>query len=266
MKLAKYIAVFKITGLTELEYRSSLALMMFSGFFTFVLQMALFRHLYVGREIVGGLSYNEILSFVVIGIVVRSCLMLWQVVFRTSDEVREGLFRRYLIQPIGFARFFYAKGVGASIFRWLMFSVALTSVAFLYPNLVIFRHDYSLVRFLGAFLIAAILLWQIYLTIIYATIWFGEARFLAIALNIGMGVISGSLIPLAWLPTWFLPIIERTPFPYFGNFLVRVAMGKTEIAAYWHGIVVLFAWLAAMLLMNFVLQKKGFKRYEAFGG
>ena len=266
MNLAKYIAVLKITWLTELEYRTSLALMLFSGFFTFILQMALFRHLYAERDIVGGFNYNEIISFVVVGIVVRSCLMLWQTVFRMTDEVREGLFRRYLIQPVGFARFFYAKALGVISFKWAMFAVALLVVIGLYPQLVIFKQSYSLLQFIGAFMLAGILLWQIYLSIIYASIWFGEARFLAIALNIGMGVISGSLLPLSWLPAWLLPVIEATPFPYFGNFLVQIAMGKVPLENYVHGLQALVMWIVIMLLFNFALQRQGFKRYEAFGG
>lgn|GEM_PF-1221645 len=263
--LRAYGQVLRNALATDMEYRTSYMILVFSSAVTIIMELALFRQVYDGRSEVGGLAVELVPSFVVLGILIRSGSALWGLVYEAIDQIRDGSFRRFLLQPIHYPSYFWAQAIGPKLPTWTL-GLILVLVLKQFPdfrNLLPLGH---LAPFLGALALTFFLMWQLYLMIVYLGFWIEEAQFLSTAINVGVGVFSGSLVPLAWLPPGLVTFLKFTPFPLVGDFPMRAALG-TLAAGEWKQLAIQsIAWIAAMCVINGVLKARGLKTYEAFGG
>src|SRR5688572_17475622 len=86
----------------DMEFRINYVILIFSTVIVFFMELAIFAQIYEGRDQVGDLPKSAALGFIVLGSLVRSCTVLWQVIFEFVEQIRDGSFRTYLIQPIHF--------------------------------------------------------------------------------------------------------------------------------------------------------------------
>jgi len=263
MKAILYI--IRNQALSQLEYKFDYVLLLFSSLFTFLTQWALFNHL--PEEAVKNWSRNQLFVFTVIGIFIRSSQMLWTVVNTFVDEIRQGSFRKYLCLPINFNCYYWAYAIGPKLPTWLtsigilvLFKVFHPDAHSLLPTIP------SIIMFLTSFIVAITLLWSIYLSIIYLGIFFDDCHFLAYALNISLGVLSGTIIPLEWLPNYMQTFIKNSFLIHLGHFPLHSALGHYNWVQFTKFLTQGLTWAVILIVLNISLKKYAIKRYESYGG
>lgn len=250
---------------SDLEYRSHYMILLVSSVITIIMELALFRQVYAGRSTVGHLPVELVPSFIVLGLLIRTGASLWSLIYESIEQIRDGSFRRFLLQPIHYPSYFFAQALGPKLPTWGlgMITVLVLKMTPGFESLLPLAH---LAPFLGALALTYFLLWQIYLMLVYLGFWIEEAQFLSTALNVGMGIFSGSLVPLDWLPPSLVVLLKLTPFPLLGDFPMRAGLGLLTNGEWLNLAVRAIAWIATMIVLNTVLRVRGLKSYEAFGG
>jgi ABC-2 type transport system permease protein len=259
----------KLSLSVDLEYRVAYLILVFSSILVVLMDSAVLRGALLSSSatIPGGvLRWDTIFSFVLIGQIVRQAYTLWSLPSEFVEEIRSGTFRRYLLQPISFTSYYAAKCLGPKLPtlglsvlacvllpQWHLFST-------LFPNL------WSVLSFASLMLVACALSWLIYLWIVLAGFWIEEAGFLTVAFNLGVGIFSGSLVPLSWLPHSLQIAIQWTPLPLLGDLPVRAALGAVDMAEWQSAWIRGVVWLVLLYLGAEQLRRRAFNRYEAFGG
>ena len=229
------------------------------------MELAIFNPIFEHRQTAGLLHRSQALSFIVLGMVIRTSGQLWTLISETVDDIRSGTFRKFLLQPISFPLYFQARVIGPKTITWIMGATAL---------IILRRYEAfsgllpmaKLLPFLLSLSVGMLLTWQIYLGIVYVGFWMEEVAFLSVAFNIGCGIFSGTLIPLSWLPDALQKVLWFTPLPYLGDIPVRTGLGMLSEAEWANYFFMGILWFFGLLAINSVLKHLGFRRYEAFGG
>ena len=260
-----YFKVLRNSFIADIEYRSAYYVLILSSFITVFMELTIFKKIFEYKDVAGDLHKSQALSFIVLGMLIRNGVMLWSMVSDSIDQIRDGSFRKFLIQPLHYPSFFLAQAVGPKFTTWTLSFITIV-ICKQFSDFEVLLPLMRLLPFLLAVGLAYFLTWQFYLLIIYLAFWVEEASFLSTAFNIGMGIFTGTLIPLSWFPEWFRNIIELTPFPLIGNFPVLYGIGAMDTTSYFKNLLALLAWTIAIVLLNSLLQKKAFVRFEAYGG
>ncbi|MBS1983612.1 MAG: ABC-2 family transporter protein [Bdellovibrionales bacterium] len=265
MNTRAFFKVVRNSFISELEYRSNYAILIFSTLITMVTEVAVFKQIYGNRESLEGFPRAAVLPFVLLSALVRYAYSLWTLVSESVDEIRDGTFRKYLLQPLHYPTYFRAKIIGPKLTTWILGAL----------TLIITRHFSAFAALLPAgtwlaFAVALVLAcsvaWEIYLFFVSLGFWIEEATFIGIAFNIGVGLFSGTLLPLAWLPSGLRAVLAWTPFPIMGDFPVRAGLNLLTGAEFQNYFWSAILWLGALITLNIYTRRAGIRSYEAYGG
>lgn len=260
-KLRFNLLILRNVLFREMEYRAHYYIMLLSFFVSFSADYLILKFSHGGRD--SYISEQQILSFVIIGLIIRTASVLWGQSLTFEAEIRNGNFRRYLLQPVNFSEIFFSTATGEKFFTWVMMLVGYL-VLFLWigsPDIVI--PDWTFVPFL---FLSVALTWSIYYTITLLAFWLHESSFMNIAFNLSVGIFSGTLVPLDWLPLFFQKIVPYTPLLYIGDIPMRAAFSSLNHQETINAFAMAMLWLVALSLLNALLYRKGVRRYESFGG
>jgi ABC-2 type transport system permease protein len=250
---------------SDLEYRMSYVIMIFSIVTALIMDMAVMNHVFEARSSIGWLKLEDALAFLFVGNWVRLSSQLWSMVSEFTEEVRSGSFRRYLLQPVSFTGVFFARAIGPKLPTWSLFlisTVALKSMGY-FDGL--FRAG-TLIPFIFLWLQSILLIWLLYLLVIWVAFWIEEAHFFSTAFNIGSALFAGTLLPLAWLPSGIQSFLSLTPLPLMGDLPVRAALDQLKPGEATSALFQGSLWAAGFLIAASMLQRRAYRRYEAFGG
>jgi ABC-2 type transport system permease protein len=266
MNAKAFVVVARNSLLAELEYRFNYFMWFLSSAISVAMESAVLLLALKGRGELGGFLEEDLWRFVLVGITIRTCTGQWKVVGEGIDEVREGGFRKYLLQPIYYPAYFIARAIGDKFTITLILLFGLGCYKYFYVGSGAFLSGTAIPMFLVSFFAVNILTWQVYLMMIYGSFWIDETHFIQIAFNIGMAVFSGSLLPFTWLPEFTRNIVAFTPFQLLGDWPIRSALGRISIEEF--NILGLRAllWILTFSLIVWLMGRAGIRRYEAFGG
>jgi ABC-2 type transport system permease protein len=265
MNAKAFSRVLKNTVIVDLEYRFNYFMIVLSSAITILMEWAIFVHVFEGRDQVSGLAASSAFSFILYGIVLRTFQNLWGPIFNSIEEIREGSFRRYIIQPIFHPSYFLAQCLGNKVAPLLLAIVTCVCFkAFAAPTnfLAAAELPYALL----AFALSTLSLWLVYLIIVYTTFFIHESNFMIVSVNIALGMLSGSQLPLSWYPEIVQKLLHFTPLPLWGDWPMRAALGMLSDAEKISYLGTCALWFAALGATVVLLYNRGLKRYESFGG
>ena len=246
----------------DLEYRAHYYLLTISSFITFAADYLILKYssaasrvTYIGPE--------RIFSFVALGILLRTSVVMWDMSLAFEQEIRSGEFRRYLLQPIRFPELYTYTAIGEKLVTWFFLGLAAVLTLWLQQEPRLIMPAPSFFIFLP---LAVLITWSIYYCFLTLTFWLQETSFLTVAFNISMGIFAGSIVPLDWLPPTLQKIIYFTPLPFLGDIPIRAAFGNLSADRVHFYLGAGLVWLGILSILNFVLFRKGVRRYESFGG
>jgi len=262
-----YFKAIRNSFIADIEYRSSYYLLIFASFVTVFMELAVFDHIFSKQESAGDLHHSQALSFIVLGLLLRNGVTLWSNISDWIEQIRDGSFRKFLLQPLHMPSYFFANAIGPKITTWTLSLVTFAICKIFFSSqfsMMLPLHKIPMFLMLVTF--AYFLTWQLYLTVIYVAFWVEEASALSTAFNLGMGIFTGTLIPLSWFPPWFREIISYTPFPLIGSFPLQFAISEIPTQLFYTQFLSLLSWILLVLFINAFLKQSAFKRFEAFGG
>ncbi len=266
MNLKTFRKVIRNSVLSDIEYRFDYLVLLLSTVLTLVMEWAVFKHVFEGREVVGGFPKTHAFAFILFGMAIRTTQVLWGNTFEMIDEIRDGTFRRYLLQPIFHPFYFLARSIGSKINSIIAITVICLVYKFALGAPESFLTLSNLIPTLLSFAISCLILWSVYLCIIYISFYLEESHFLIMTVNISIGIFSGTLLPLSWLPPWLKTVLQFTPLPLLGDWPLKTALGLLSYQDFLNQLLLAGGWLVLMNVFISIIYKKGMKRYEAFGG
>jgi len=182
-----------------------------------------------------------------------------------SKMIRVGSFSKYMVIPANMQGYFIARTFGTMTF-YLLFIFAATLVWIL-----LFGVEFIVTNSILVILITVIMVILGLLFMIQLNYFLGILAFKFLDINIFLhikgfilGFITGTMVPLAFLPQVIVSIMRFFPFYYVTYLPSMLLIGKNENEAL-TGIIVLSAWLLVFTILNKFTYNKLRVVYDGVG-
>ncbi|RJR28934.1 hypothetical protein C4564_03850 [Candidatus Microgenomates bacterium] len=265
MKIGKYIDVLKLSIRNKLEYRFNTFMGFVSRLIFFVTLYALWSKVYETTGDVKGLSFEEMISYTLLAIVVSSLVdtNIGKVAYK---QIKDGEVSVFLIRPLNFITYHLFSGLGVFIFESVMALFVLIVMLNFLPGVRYLVELPRLISFALALVAANIIYTQLYLVVGILAFWIKEGKFLLQIVKKLVKFLAGGYIPIALFPIGLQKMLNYLPFTatiYFPTkILVDSSLTNSDL---FNTILTQTVWIFVLLLINNILWRQGIKKYESVG-
>ena len=271
----KYASIARVSLVERMTYRADFLLSTFFRFLPMMTTVLLWSAVYdgSGQKRLGDsrtgimFSYNEMIAYLLLVQISRMFSSMPGLAGGIAREIREGTLKRYLVQPldmIGYLLAFrishkVAYVIGAALPYSVLFFICRGFFDHMPPLWVWPVYLLSLVL---AFLIG----FFFEVCVGLAGFWLLEiTSILYIVMTVNFFV-SGHMLPLDMLPTFWGNLLKALPFSFMAYFPAAVFQGKAQGWDLAQGLIVGALWALFFMMLSRWLYRRGLNRYGAFGG
>lgn len=197
-------------------------------------------------------------------LIIRQLTGSW-VVWEMNQEIRTGTLSMRLLRPIHPFAAYSAEHLAAVPLRAaLAVPVATIMLVATHGSQVV--RDPVQIALLPLVIAGAWLITFLAMTIIGSLSLFMEQTAALFEIWLGLfAVMSGYLVPLAFMPDWLVGAARVLPFRYMLGYPVELLIGHLTRAEALELLAVQWAFVAGLLVLAIVVWRAGLRRYEAYG-
>ena len=264
MKLAPYLAFARKSFLNRSAYRFNHFMGILNTLVRIFIFWCIYRALYGNRTEVDGITMAMVTTNFVLSIGMDALFSVND--YYLPDRIGNGSIATELLLPISFRGRMLFENLGNTLFQILFhflpsLLVCVLTVGVLPPA--------GLARFL-LFIASAILgygvLWNLSFLLQAFSFWLINMWSLITIKNVFLNVLSGSMIPLWFMPDWMIPVMNVLPFSSIYFTPVQIYLGQLTTQEIMIKFLVQMVWIAVLYLCGTVLWEKGKKKLVVQGG
>jgi ABC-2 type transport system permease protein len=259
----KWLQTMKISWSFYMSYRLNFVLQVFGpAIVFFVIKINLWSSVFNADEttLINGYTFSTMVAYHA-WVMVVSLMGQGHTGVNLAEDIRHGRISSYLIYPIefwefhtaGFLAFQCIQFFSAIIFLFLLWAASFLAL----PSILILCQGIFYIFCVGVFWYALQ-----YFTGLMA-FYLEETWMFRVLIQVIVGFLSGSLMPIDFFPNWLLELIKYTPFPYMGYYPVKILMGEMTFSMTYP--LILLFWLIPVLFLNSFIWKRGLRMYTAAG-
>ena len=264
MRITPYIAYAKKNFLGRSAYRVDHFLGILSTCLQFVIFYEIYRALYGNEQSIDGITMSMVTTNFLIS-------MGLGMIFSPNDfflpgKIWDGSISTELLRPISFKGRMIAENVGDSAFNLIFKFIPVLIIASFTTGI----HKPVGILNIVLFIISAILgygvLWSISFTVQMTAFWLVNIWSIVTIKNVFINVLSGSMIPLWFMPTWIGTFLKYTPFSSIYFTPVQIYLGQLETTEILYKCLIQIVWIAMIYMVGNFLWNKGQKKLIVQGG
>jgi len=183
-----------------------------------------------------------------------------------GDEIKNGNLSNFLLRPINYFLYWFAKDLGD---KGLNVSFSLVELSLLLvilrPPLFLQTNIFAIVFTIMATVSAVFLYFLINFLIGLTGFWVYETWPLRFLFMILINFFAGGLFPLDILPKPLFAVFQLLPFTYLLYFPVKIYLGQLQIHEILKGLTISFIWLLLLYQIVLLVWRKGLRVYTAHG-
>jgi ABC-2 type transport system permease protein len=261
--LAKYRVFLKAGWASMLEYRVSVLVGMAFSWLP-LLPLAVWLSIMDGSGPINGYSRDELVSYFLAAVAMRQIIVVW-IGWTLPAQINQGELSPKLLRPIHPIHQEIAGHLAQKLVTIPVLLVFIVPVALLFggvsyaggvasiPALIASVAGAWGITFFANYSLALLAFWM---TKVNALIdmWYATGMLL-----------SGVLVPIAFLPKGLAAVITYSPFPSMIAFPIDILMGRVHGAGLAQGFAIMALWLAFFIALSNLLWQHGLRRYSAVG-
>lgn len=262
--MTAYIAYAKKSFLGRSAYRFDHLMSILSTVLQFFIFYEIYRALYGGAEQVDGITMSMVTTNFVLSLGLGA-------IFSPDDyflpnKIWDGSISAELLRPISFKGRMIAENIGNSAFNLIFKFFPVLIIALLTTGI---NAPADIPHFL-LFLVSAVLgygvLWSISFAIQMTSFWLINIWSLVTIKNVFVNVLSGSMIPLWFMPEWMQGVLNFTPFASIYFTPVQIYLGQLSYGEIAAKCAIQLIWTVLIYLVGDILWRKGQRKLIVQGG
>jgi ABC-2 type transport system permease protein len=266
--------ILRISLEERLVYRGDFALGTLMRFAPIVTQIFLWKAIFEAVDASGstnnqivGYSYHDMVAYYLLVMIGRAFSSMPGLATGIARDIRTGVVKKYLIQPIDMLGFLLLYRMGHKLVYYGVAVAPFALVFFLcrgffpgWPDAV------TLLAFFASLVMCFLLGFFLESALGMIGFWFLEVSSLLFVYMLFSFFFSGHMFPLDMLPGMMRTLVKLTPFPYLAYFPTAVFLGKIHGAALAKGLCVQLFWVLLFFAVSRLAFYYGTKRYSGYGG
>lgn len=263
MKLVKITSIFRLSLQDISQYPAETLVRIFDNVFLSILILMVWRTIYQLNQ-ANFEMLNQITLFYLAMPIFSSISGAWHGYY-VAEEIRDGTFSRYLLQPISFIVYYSMQNLGEKLYKILLM------IPFIIVAYYLFKPQFQIsLLIIGISLLASILSWvfsfSLQTLVGILGFWLEEVSSINELINIATITFGGRAVPAFLFPALLFQAVEIMPFRYLTSFPVEIFTQSLTWNEITRGFIILFVWLFLVIFTSMILWKQGLKKYGAVGG
>jgi ABC-2 type transport system permease protein len=272
--MKKYLAIIRSELKRLMTYRASVFAFSVGDIFELLIQVAIWTAAFKSVAVIGGYSYSEMMTYVVIGWLFSFITATYGFDNVIAKEIHEGSLSNLIIKPISYLRYITAVSFGRLFLSSMGRIIILLMLFFL---LLIFgittpliHHTISL-NFANLvilfFMLVVTYFLKLFITILtgFIAFWTMEITGIYFSINVVTKLFSGKYFPINILPAGFVTVSLFFPFIYTFYIPAQLFLGKISKLEGLRGLGIEIIWMLILYALVKVVWHRGLKRYEGVG-
>lgn len=261
----KYLIVAKNTWDETLTYRLNFVMWRVRNVFQLLTIYFLWSSILAQNTNLLGYSQSFMLTYI-LGTSLISSIAISSRSYGIGDEINSGNLSNFLIKPINYFFYWFAKDLGDKTMNILFSILELTIIfIFLHPPVFIQTNIFFIFLFIASLVIALILYFFFNILLGFIGFWSPEIwapRFIFIIL---LNFFGGILFPLDILPKSVFYVLQGLPFTYILYFPLKIYLGQLSHIEIYRGLLISCIWIGFMYWIVKFIWIKGLRIYTAYG-
>lgn len=268
-RFRKYISFFRIRFINGLQYRTAAYAGIATQFAWGTMRILMFRAFYQADPGAFPMDFQALSCYVWLEQAFLALFAPWSFDNDIFAMIRDGSIAYELTRPVDLYGMWFTKNLALRVSRAVLRCVPILIVAAFLPapyGMTLPADPVSFVMFLvtgalGACVVVSFMM-MIYIACFH-TLNPQGIRIIAISVT---DILSGSVIPLPFLPDGIRFAVELTPFGYMMNLPLRVYSGDIAGAEMLWGTALQVVWLFVMTVLGRLWMKRSLKKIVVQGG
>lgn len=265
--MKKYWTVAKNQFIKEfIIYRYFIISFAGGNFLELFSQVVVWTAIFKTAETVSGYSYEEMLSYIIIGWIFRFLTTNYEYEIIIAKDIKLGRLSNIVVKPIDHLKYMFSYSLGrVTIAFCVVVLQSLVWIAIFHERLSIENGPLIFFILLLFFVFSYII--KFFLSILAGIIgfWTSEVYGISSAINVFVKILSGAYFPLDAVGGIFSNIALSFPFAYTLYYPVQIFIGRIGINEAFRAIIVMLVWTLLLWICVKILWKAGLKKYESAG-
>ncbi|MEK7559115.1 MAG: ABC-2 family transporter protein [Patescibacteria group bacterium] len=212
-----------------------------------------------------GYSQSLMLTYI-LGTSLLDSIVLSSRTYIVGEEINNGNLMNFLLRPINYFAYWFAKDAGDKLMNICFSAVELTLIFLvLRPPFFLQTNIFYIFFFICSVILSLFNYFFLNFLLGLIGFWSPEVwapRFIFITV---LGFFAGSLFPLDILPNAVYNIMKFLPFFYLLYFPLKVYLGQLSFLEITSGLLISSFWAFGIYFLVNIIWKKGLKSYTAYG-
>lgn len=259
-----YVAYAKQKFISNSVFRFNHFMGVFNTCLQFFIFWCIYKALYGKAEVINGITFQMVTTNFIIIMGLNAAFSIDQ--YYLPSRINNGSIGNELLKPVSFKGLMLAADFGNICFQILFnflpaLIIAIIAIGILKPV--------SVIAFVAALLSAVLgffILWTISFLVQTLAFWVINIWSIRTITNVFINILSGSMIPLWFMPDWMQGVINYTPFSSIYFMPVQIYLGEMKGAYIWFSYIRQGLWIILIYLLGELLWKQGIKKLVVQGG
>ena len=263
-RLSPYLAFAKKSFLGRSAYRFNHFMGILNTLFRIFIFWEIYRALYGGRTEVDGITITMVATNFILSLGLDSVFFVND--YYLPDRIHNGSIATELLLPVSFHGRMLADNLGHALFQMVFHFVPAMAVSVLFIGIAAPAGPLMLLLFFLSALLGYGILWTISFATQTLSFWLINIWSVTTIKNVSIDVLSGSMIPLWFMPDWMRGVIRFTPFSSIYFTPVQIYLGQLSLSEILCGFLIQVFWIVFIFSVGMFLWKKGQKKLVVQGG
>lgn len=262
--MTAYLAYAKKSFLGRSAYRFDHLMSILSTVLQFFIFYEIYRVLYAGAEQVDGITFKAVTTNFVISLGLGS-------VFAPNDyflpgKIYDGSIATEFLRPISFKGRMLAENAGNSLFDLIFKFIPVLAVALLTTGICAPAGAGNMALFVLSSLLGCGIVFSLSYLVQTTAFWAINIWSVITIKNVFVNVLSGSMIPLWFMPSWMKGVLTFTPFSSIYFTPVQIYLGQLSYGEALLRCGIQAVWIVILFSIGSVLWQNGQRKLVIQGG
>lgn len=264
MTISPYLAFAKKSFLQKSAYRLDHWMGILNTLIRLVIYVEIYRALYGDRQAVDGITMSMVTTNFILSLGLESFFVVND--FYLAGRINNGSIATEMLLPVSFHGRMLADNLGVAAFKLIFHFVPAMLVAVLFIGIAAPAGAGAFGLFVLSALFGYGVLWSLSFLFQMFSFWLINVWAIMTIKNVFINVLSGSMIPLWFMPETVRRIIAFTPFEGIYFTPVQIYLGTISGGEILAGFIKQLVWIACLMAAGFVLWNKGKRKLVVQGG
>lgn len=262
--MKKYIYEMYLAFKSKLVYRFDLFIGILATFLQVVIYIAIWKALYASNTEVDGIQFEMVTTNFIFGLAIVNSYQFSDL--DIQNKLKDGTIVNEFLKPTDFKKTLLARNMGYILFKLLTNFIPAVVLSIIFYSIFIQTNILYVVLFILSLILGIITYWCISMLVQLCAFWIWNVWSISTIKNVIISLLSGSLIPLWFMPSKVKKVIEYTPFYSIYSGPLEIYLGQKNTMEIINTFLLQGAWIIVLLACVNIMWYFGKKRLIVQGG